>query len=75
VWLRSILMIRHDRTGAMGVAINRVLEERTLKSLLEAVGEKDAAATIPLTVIAELSCAMLILLIVGFLGLTAPMAM
>ena len=38
-----ILMIRHDRTGAMGVAINRVGEERTLASLMEAVGEKDAA--------------------------------
>jgi putative copper resistance protein D len=38
-------------------------------------GEKEAADTIPLTVIAELSCALLILLIVGFLGLTAPMAM
>jgi putative copper resistance protein D len=38
-------------------------------------GDKDAADTIPITVIAELSCAMLILLIVGFLGLTAPMAM
>ena len=38
-------------------------------------GEKEAADTIPLTVVAELSCALLILLIVGFLGLTAPMAM
>jgi putative copper resistance protein D len=38
-------------------------------------GEREAEATIPLTVIAELSCATLILLIVGFLGLTAPMAM
>jgi copper resistance protein D len=38
-------------------------------------GEKEAADTIPLTVMAELSCALLILLIVGFLGLTAPMAM
>jgi putative copper resistance protein D len=38
-------------------------------------GEREAGETIPLTVIAELSCALLILLIVGFLGLTAPMAM
>jgi putative copper resistance protein D len=38
-------------------------------------GEREAGDTIPLTVIAELSCAMLILLIVGFLGLTPPMAM
>ena len=38
-------------------------------------GEKDAADTIPLTVVAELACAVLILLAVGFLGLTAPMQM
>jgi copper resistance protein D len=38
-------------------------------------GDREAGETIPLTVIAELSCALLILLIVGFLGLTAPMAM
>jgi putative copper resistance protein D len=38
-------------------------------------GEKEAADTIPLTVSAELACALAILLIVGFLGLTAPMAM
>ena len=38
-------------------------------------GEREAADTIPLTVVAELSCALLILLIVGFLGLNAPMAM
>lgn len=41
----------------------------------QARGEKEAAETIPLTVIAELSCAALILLAVGFLGLTAPMEM
>jgi putative copper resistance protein D len=38
-------------------------------------GEQDAQDTVPLTLIAELSCAALILLAVGFLGLTAPMAM
>lgn len=38
-------------------------------------GEKEAAETIPLTVIAELACAALILFAVGFLGLTAPMQM
>jgi putative copper resistance protein D len=38
-------------------------------------GEREAGETIPLTVIAELSCAALIVLIVGFLGLTPPMAM
>ena len=38
-------------------------------------GEREAADTIPLTVIAELSCAALILLAGGFLGITAPMQM
>jgi copper resistance protein D len=38
-------------------------------------GEKDAAATLPLTVFAELGCAALILVVVGVLGLTAPMQM
>ena len=38
-------------------------------------GDREAADTIPLTVVAELSCAMAVLLIVGFLGVTAPMAM
>jgi putative copper export protein len=38
-------------------------------------GDREAEETIPLTVIAELSCATLILLIVGFLGLMPPMAM
>ncbi len=38
-------------------------------------GEKEAQDTIPLTVLAELSCAALILLAVGFLGLTSPMQM
>jgi len=38
-------------------------------------GEADAAETLPLTLSAELIVAGLILLCVGFLGLTAPMAM
>jgi putative copper resistance protein D len=38
-------------------------------------GEKEAQDTIPLTVLAELGCAALILLAVGFLGLTSPMQM
>ncbi len=38
-------------------------------------GDSEAAETVPLTVIAELSCAALILLAVGFLGVTSPMAM
>ena len=38
-------------------------------------GEAEAQDTIPLTVLAELGCAVLIVIIVGFLGLTAPMEM
>ncbi|HJW39823.1 MAG TPA: CopD family protein [Rhizomicrobium sp.] len=40
-----------------------------------AKGDPEAAQTIPLTVVAELGAALLILVIVGFLGLTAPMQM
>jgi copper resistance protein D len=38
-------------------------------------GDREAAQTIPLTVLAELGAALAILTIVGFLGLTAPMQM
>ena|ERR1700710_842110 len=38
-------------------------------------GEREAAETIPLTVLAEFGAALAILLIVGFLGVTAPMQM
>jgi putative copper resistance protein D len=37
--------------------------------------EKEAEASLPLTLFAELGCAALILLAVGILGLTAPMQM
>lgn len=36
-------------------------------------GDKEAADTLPLTLYAELAAALLIVLIVGFLGITAPM--
>ncbi len=38
-------------------------------------GDKDAADTIPLTVVAELAAALAILVLVGFLGIAAPMRM
>ena len=38
-------------------------------------GEKEAADTLPLTLFAELGSAILIIVVVGFLGLTAPMQM
>jgi putative transcriptional regulator len=34
-----ILMVRHNREGALGIVINRPVEERSLASLLEAIGE------------------------------------
>jgi putative transcriptional regulator len=36
-----ILVVRHDRNGALGIVINRPVENRSLASLLEAMGEKD----------------------------------
>jgi len=40
-----IVLVRHDRTGAMGIVVNRPLQERPLVALLEALGEKaDGAA-------------------------------
>jgi putative transcriptional regulator len=36
-----ILMVRHDRTGALGIVVNRPLGERPLARLLEALGDKD----------------------------------
>ncbi len=40
-----ILIVRHDANGALGIVINRPAGERPLASMLEALGEKDAAAT------------------------------
>jgi putative transcriptional regulator len=34
-----ILMVRHDKEGALGIVINRPVEERSIASLLEAPGE------------------------------------
>jgi putative transcriptional regulator len=39
-----ILMVRHDKNGALGIVINRPQQERPLASLLDALGEKDAGA-------------------------------
>jgi putative transcriptional regulator len=40
-----IMLVRHDRTGAMGIVVNRPLQERPVAALLEALGEKaDGAA-------------------------------
>jgi len=36
-----VLIVRHDRTGALGLVINRPFEERSIKGLLAAVGRPD----------------------------------
>jgi putative transcriptional regulator len=40
-----ILMVKHDGKGALGIVLNRQLGERSLASVLAALGEKDDAAT------------------------------
>jgi putative transcriptional regulator len=37
-----ILMVRHDKEGALGIVINRPVGERSIASLLEATGHDDA---------------------------------
>ena len=37
-----ILMVKHDRTGALGIIINRPLRERPIAQILEAFGEKNS---------------------------------
>ena len=39
-----ILMVRHDKTGALGIVINRPVEERPLANLLDELGDKDSDA-------------------------------
>jgi len=39
-----ILMVRHDRSGAFGIVINRPIGDRPLASLLAALGDKGPAA-------------------------------
>src|SRR5260370_991921 len=36
-----ILMVRHDADGALGIMINRPFDERTVASLLAAIGKPD----------------------------------
>lgn len=40
-----ILMVRHDRSGALGIVINRPAEERALADVLKAVGADDPEAS------------------------------
>jgi putative transcriptional regulator len=39
-----ILMVRHDRTGAFGIIVNRPVGEHPLADLLAALGQKDSGA-------------------------------
>jgi putative transcriptional regulator len=38
-----ILMVRHDQGGALGITVNRPIDERSLASLLASMGDKGAA--------------------------------
>lgn len=38
-----ILMVRHDSRGALGIVVNRPVAERSLASLLQALGDTDTA--------------------------------
>ena len=40
-----VMMIRHNRDGAMGIVINRPVGELALSGLLDAIGEKGDAAS------------------------------
>ncbi|MBV8506710.1 MAG: YqgE/AlgH family protein [Alphaproteobacteria bacterium] len=40
-----ILMVRHDKEGALGIVINRPVGERSIAALLEATGHDDADVT------------------------------
>ena len=44
-----LVMVRHNRDGAMAIVINRPLGERSMASILQAFGEKapDVSATVP----------------------------
>jgi putative transcriptional regulator len=37
-----VLLLRHNRSGALGIVINRPIEEEPLASLMEAIGEEAA---------------------------------
>jgi putative transcriptional regulator len=41
----AVMMIRHNRDGAMGIVINRPVGELALSGLLDAIGEKGDAAS------------------------------
>jgi putative AlgH/UPF0301 family transcriptional regulator len=40
-----IVLAWHDRSGAVGIVVNRPLQERPLAALLEALGERGSIST------------------------------
>jgi putative transcriptional regulator len=40
-----ILLVRHDKSGALGIIINRPVEERSLASVLQAIGQGTTGIT------------------------------
>ena len=40
-----VLVVRHDQNGALGIVINRPVQDRPLAALLEALGEKSPTVT------------------------------
>jgi putative transcriptional regulator len=47
-----ILLVHQDKTGALGIVINQPIETRSIKSLLEATGDKGSGVEGSLTVFA-----------------------
>lgn len=74
-WSNTYLTWLAVKLVLAGVMIALALTNRFGVVPALARGEADAQDTIPLTVLAELGCAALILLAVGVLGLTSPMQM
>lgn len=74
-WSRAYLTWLAIKLVLAGLMIALALTNRFGLMPGLARGEKEAAETVPLTLFSELGCAALILLAVGFLGLTAPMQM
>ena len=74
-WSRSYLSWLALKLVLAAVMVALALTNRFGLMPSLARGENEAAQTLPITVFAELGCALAILLVVGILGLTSPMAM
>jgi putative copper resistance protein D len=74
-WSRTYITLLAIKIVLAGLMVALALTNRFGVVPALAKADPEAAQTIPLTVLAELGAALLILVIVGFLGLTAPMQM